>query len=133
MKKNTSFPLPAVGGISLLVILAVLSMTVFALLALSAVQADTRLQQASAQAVSAYYAAEREANEILSGLRQGIVPDGVIEQDGVYAYSCRISDTQRLCVEVECTAEQYRVLRWQAVPDALWEPDTDLPVWDGEE
>ena len=55
------FSAPAVGGSSLLVIFAVLCLTVFALLGLSTVQADGRLSGASAEAVSAYYAADCRA------------------------------------------------------------------------
>lgn len=30
------------------------------------------------------------------------------------------------------SADDYAVLRWQAVSDAQWQPDTGLEVWDGE-
>ena len=50
MARKQSFPIPAVGGSSLLVIFAVLCLTVFALLGLSTVQADIRLADASARA-----------------------------------------------------------------------------------
>ena len=52
------FSAPIVGGSSLLVIFAVLCLTVFALLGLSTVQAGGRLSEASAEAVSAYYAGD---------------------------------------------------------------------------
>ena len=68
-KGNSDFSPPAVGGISLLVVFAVLCLTVFALLSLSTVRADARLSEASAQAVADYYAADCQAQEILAQLR----------------------------------------------------------------
>ena len=52
-ERRDSFP-PAVGGSSLLVIFAVLCLTVFALLGLATVQANSRLSDASAQTVFLY-------------------------------------------------------------------------------
>ena len=58
MDEKRRFLPAAVGGSSLLVIFAVLCLTVFALLALSTVQADGRLSQKTAQAVAEYYDAD---------------------------------------------------------------------------
>lgn len=127
------FTPPAVGGSSLLVIFAVLCLTIFALLGLGTVQADRRLSDASAEAVYGYYAADCQAEAILARLRAGDVPEGVTALPGdTYVCTCPISDTQVLEVEVRVTgAEDYAVLRWQAVSAADWEPDTGLEVWDG--
>lgn len=143
VKREERFSPPAVGGISLLVVFAVLCLTVFALLALTTVQADKRLADASAQAVSAYYAADCAAQEILARLRNGETPEGVelAEElgDGRYtaSYAVPISDRQELQVEVELTEDwadygwRYQVVRWQAVPTVEWEGDESLDVWDG--
>lgn len=132
MGEKERFSPPAVGGSSLLVIFAVLCLTVFALLGLSSVQASGRLSDASAQAVSAYYDADCRAEEILSALRQGEVMEGVQqEEDGVYAYTCPISDTQALEVRVRVDGGAWTVLRWQAVSTAQWEADESLDLWDG--
>lgn len=132
MGEKERFSPPAVGGSSLLVIFAVLCLTVFALLGLSGVQAGGRLSDASAQAVSAYYDADCRAEEILAALRQGVVMEGVRrEADGIYAYTCPISDTQALEVRVRLDGEDWSVLRWQAVSTARWEADESLDLWDG--
>lgn len=132
MGEKERFSPPAVGGSSLLVIFAVLCLTVFALLGLSGVQAGGRLSDASAQAVSAYYDADCRAEEILAALRQGVVMEGVRrEGDGIYAYTCPISDTQALEVRVRLDGEDWSVLRWQAVSTAQWEADESLDLWDG--
>jgi hypothetical protein len=131
MVEKERFSPPAVGGSSLLVIFAVLCLTVFALLGLSTVQADGRLSDASANAVSAYYAADCQAETILAQLRAGEVPEGVTVQGDVYAYTCPISDTQALEVEVQLDGTEYTILRWQAVSTVEWQSDTNLDVWDG--
>ena len=122
---------PAVGGSSLLVIFAVLCLTIFALLSLSTVQADRRMAEASYQAVQGYYEADTEAELILANLRSGNLPDNVTKKDNLYSYTCEVSETQALEVEVQITEDSYRVLRWQLVSTTEWEADDGLDVWDG--
>ncbi len=124
---------PLVGASSLLVIFAVLCLTVFALLGISTVRADGRLADSGRAAIVGYYEADFEAQRILSQLRQGAVPAGVtVVEEHLYTYSCPVSDTQRLLVEVRVTGSEYDILRYQVLPAAAWEADTSLPVWDGQ-
>jgi hypothetical protein len=132
MAERRSFSPPPVGGSSLLVIFAVLCLTTFSLLSLSTVQADARLGDAAAQAVSGYYQADCQAETILAQLRQGQVPQGVTVDGDRYTYACPISDSQTLAVEVEVHGTSYTVLRWQATYSADWEFDDSLEVWNGE-
>ena len=132
MDKRRSFQAPVVGGSSLLVIFAVLCLTVFAMLSLSTVQADKRLSDASAAAVSEYYEADCQAEEILAQLRTGQVPEGVRVKADTYSYTCSISETQELQVEVRIRENGWEVLRWQAVSTARWSEDETLSLWDGE-
>ena len=132
MDKRQSFQAPVVGGSSLLVIFAVLCLTVFALLSLSTVQADSRLSDASAAAVSEYYAADCRAEEILARPRTGQVPEGVRVKADTYSYTCPISETQELQVEVRIRENGWEILRWQAVSTTQWNEDETLSLWDGE-
>lgn len=139
-RKKEGMTPPALGGSSLLVAFAVLALTVFALLSLSTVQADVRLADASALAVTDYYAADCQAQEILARLRNGEMPVRVSSHSydswhtGTrYTYAVPISDTQELQVEVILYGTDYEILRWQAVPIGEWEPDDHLGVWIGEE
>lgn len=127
-KKRISIPL--VGGNSLLVIFAVLCLTVFALLSLSTVLANRRLSEASVKAVSSYYEADCQAEEIFARLRNGEMPDMVTETNGIYAYTCPISETQVLQVEILQENDEWKVLRWQAVTDVDI-TEGGLAVWDG--
>lgn len=129
--KDRSAP-PTAGGISLLVVFAVLCLTVFALLSLSTVRADDRLGRLSAQAVMDYYRADTRAEEILAELRTGKISDEVTVDGASYCYTCPISDTQELQVEVKLDGDVYTILRWQAVPVGEWVVDDSIHVWEGE-
>ena len=137
-EEKRKFSPPAVGGSSLLVIFAVLCLTIFALLSLSTVQADGRLSDAAAEAVTGYYAADAQAEAILAQLRSGTVPEGVeVTGSGILTanYACPISDTQALQVRVVFNGplgDDYEILRWQAVSTAGWEADDGLNVWSGD-
>ena len=114
-----------------MVAFAVLCLTVFALMSMSKVQADSRLTDASLQAVENYYSADCEAWRILALLLEGEVPEGVAQEDGVYAYTCSVSKTQDLKVEVRLEGKQYTILRWQAVPNRRENGAGGLNLWDG--
>ena len=131
MDSNRRFTPRPVGGDSLLVVFAVLCLTVFALLSLSTVQADVRLANASVRAVSEYYAADRQAQEILARLRAGEFPEEITMEGDVYGYTCPISENRNLKVEVRLRGSEYTVLCWQSVPAEEWESDDTLELWDG--
>ena len=132
MNKQETFSPPAVGGSSLLVIFAVLCLTVFALLSLSTVQAEMRLADAATDAVTRYYEADLQAEEIYARLRNGEAVYCVTEQDGVYEYRISISQRQMLQVRLQKINENWEVLQWQAI--ALEEePDDRMDVWKGTE
>ena len=140
-RKKESFSPPALGGSSLLVVFAVLALTVFALLSLSTVRADVRLGDAAAKAVSDYYTADAQAQEILARLRNGETPVEVTThtEDSWtrmtrYTYAVPISDTRELQAEVlvDRADGSYSILRWEVLSVGVWEPDSSLDVWDGE-
>lgn len=120
---------PMIGGSSLLVIFAVLCLTVFALLGFSTVQANKRLADISAQAVSDYYQADSQAEELLARLRAGEIPEGVQKNGDTYFYHCTISPTQMLLIQVE--ENSWNILRWQAVSTVQWQADESLNLWNG--
>lgn len=131
MNKEDRFSPPATGGISLLVAFATLCLTVFALLCLATVQARSRLAEASFQAVREYYGAENEAFAVLARLRAGQTPVQVVKDGDYYSFSCPISRTQTLEVEVRLSGTEYTVLRWQAVSHGQQSEEKSLNLWDG--
>ena len=122
----------AVGISSVLVIFAVLCLTVFALLSVSTVQAQQRLAESARGAVTGYYAADCQAEELLARLRSGERPENVTQEGDVFTYACRISDTQALAVSVKVNGQDYQILRWQTVSVSQWDAEDKLPVWDGQ-
>ena len=131
MKQTKIAAVQGIGASSLLVIFAVLCLSVFALLTLATVQADERLGDHAEAAVMDYYWVDCKAEEILAQLRCGSIPEGVTQKNGVYSYTCPISETQLLAVQVAVIHETYEILRWQAVSTADWAPEDALPVWTG--
>lgn len=142
MDNRKRFSPPAVGGASLLAAFAVLCLTVFALLSLATVQANRRLSDAAARAVTDYYTADCQAQELLARLRNGEVPEDVnIYQDASLTplwtarctYTVPISDSRELQVEVLLNevSGSYSVLRWQSAAAQEWETDNELELWDG--
>lgn len=127
--KQRHYEPPAMGSISLLVSFAVLLMVLLSLLALGQVQSHRRLAEKSEKAVAEFYAADMEAEKILAMLRNGLPVEGVTEKDGIYSYSCPVSESRTLFVEVE--KDTWKILRWETVshPEA---PEENLPVWTGD-
>ena len=132
MELKKTVPLPTVGAASLLVIFSVLCLTVFSLLSIATVQADTRLQSHTRTAVVDYYEADALAEQLLAQIRAGTVPHGVIQEGNRYTYRCPLSASQALEVIALVTGTDYEILRWQTVSTGEWTPDDRLPVWNGQ-
>lgn len=128
-REKERFSAPATGGISLLVVFAVLCLTVFALLSLATVQADLRLADASAQGVKDYYAADCQAQELLARLKNGELPDNVYLEGEHYVFDIPVSESQTLEVELDRTLT---VLRWQTVSAKPWQNNETLDLWEGD-
>ena len=131
MRTRDKLPIPMTGASSMLVIFAVLCLTVFALLSVSTAEAYRRLSDASLKAVTDYYKADSEAELIFARLRSGEDVAEVKKSGDRYAYSCVISQTQTLEVELLKQDGSWLVCRWQAVPVESHEYDDSLSVWDG--
>lgn len=130
MRKEKSAVQPLVGGSSLLVMVSVLCLVVFALLSLSSVQAQKRLADAAVQSVTDYYEADLLAEEIFARLRSGQIPGGVEERSGTFAYALPISARQVLQVQLRRENSNWQILRWQAVTVET-QIDDSLDVWRG--
>ena len=106
---------PIIGISSLLVIFSVLCLTVFALLTISTAKTERRLSDVSAEAVSAYYSADTEAEFIFAQIRSGEVPEGVTVDGQTYTYTCQISPSLFLHVQLILRDGNWTVLSWQPV------------------
>lgn len=131
MKGRASMSPPLVGGITLLTVFAVLCLAVMSMLSLSAVRSDAELSRRSAEAVTAWYAADTRAEEILAELRRGGMPAGVTRRGDIYCYCVPIFGSRELQVEVRLEEGEYTVLRWQSAGAGDWEANEELAVWNG--
>jgi hypothetical protein len=110
-----------VGASSILLILVVVSLTLFASLALIQARSDASLTDKTAVSVGAFYGADTRAQQVIAkiddALKQGLSPDsveGVSRQaDGSYAFSVDSGDGHALNVSLNtdegtCKVENYR-------------------------
>ena len=119
------------GAGALMVVFAVLCLTVFSILALSTVLADKKLSDKYSESVTTYYEADREAQRVISELRAGRVPDGVENENGVYSFTCKVSETKELQVSVEVQGDQYNIISSRTAYCGDWAADDGLGVWQG--
>ena len=131
MKENARTSAPPFGGSSLLVMFAVLVLTVFLLLTLTSVQADKRMAEASVEAVSSYYAADLQAEELFARIRAGELPAQVQKEENLYWYTCPVTDSQHLQVILRQEKNGWQVLCWKTVAVTDTDQAATLPVWDG--
>ena len=120
--KNQSGPI-GTGVISILTVLLVLTLSVFAALTLASARADLALSQRSAQMVSAYYQADAQAAALYAQFAAGT--EETLEQ------TIPMTEHQALRLRLARGADgSVEILEWRTVAS---EPESDghLPVWDG--
>lgn len=124
-----------IGSSSIMMLFAVLCLTVFAVLSLVSARSQASLARKSADAVTAYYAADTRATEIYETLRAGTVPVGVTVHelpDGTYySYDVPIDENQALSVLICQAGESFEILSWKVYTAGEWNVDEEINVWDG--
>ena len=126
VKKKTETKAGGIPGVAtLIVVFAVLCIAIFSILALSTARSEKKMSDASLENVRAYCAADTAAQEKIAQMRE----EG---KTGVQEFSVPVSDTRQLCVTIEFGNDSYRIIRWQTVYTAEWNPDDGLDVWTGD-
>lgn len=128
-----------VGASSILLILVVVSLTLFASLALIQARSDASLTDKTAISVSAFYDADARAQrmiaEIDDALKQGLSPDsidGVIRQtDGNYAFSVGSDDGHALNVSVNTDEGTCIVANYRYESAGEWISQNTGTLWQG--
>lgn len=150
-----------IGGASIVLILVVLALSVFALLSVRASFHERRLAQKTAEAAAAYYAADGTAEEIYGaavGLLDGIteeddrkealselfLKDGraynvVFEEDGIH-YEVPVTEFSKLVVELKYSMKSgpergtgLQVAAWKLVNEEQGDyGEAEIEIWDGE-
>ncbi len=128
-----------VGTSSILLILVVVSLTMFASLALIQARSDAALTQKTAVSTKAYYDADTRAQSMLisldDALKQGSAPDsieGVMKQaDGSYAFAVDSSDGHALNVVVCVTGKRCEILSYRYENTQDWTEQSTGTLWQG--
>ena len=128
-----------VGASSILLILVVVSLTLFASLALIQARSDAALTQKTAVSTRAYYDADTQAQTMLAALddalKQGYALDsveGVTKQaDGSYAFSVASSDGHTLNVVVGETTGRCEILSYRYENTQDWTEQGTGKLWQG--
>lgn len=122
------------GGASILAIFVLLSLTIFATLAVASASASERLAVRVAAASDAYYAADSRAEEILADISEAArAPGGNAHITGRVRYSVPIDEMRALHVELEIcdTGQDVRIAAWKVVALGPNTPLETPALWAG--
>ncbi|MEA4870597.1 hypothetical protein SDC9_138312 [bioreactor metagenome] len=128
-----------VGASSILLILVVVSLTLFASLALMQARSDAALTDKTAVSASAYYDADARAQQMLAALddalKQGYAPESVEgvtrQEDGSYRFSVGSCDGHALNVAVDLGGGSCNVLSYRYESAAEWVGQDAGTLWQG--
>jgi hypothetical protein len=131
-----------VGSASLVMVFTVLCLTIFAVLSVVTARNEWNLAKKSADAVTAYYAADSRAAEILAAVRADYDgafrgPDGAaaavetIDGRECLSYRVPVDARQELCVLLYAENGAVRVAHWAVEASGTWTPAESVDVWDG--
>ena len=124
VKRSFASPV-GVGVLSVITVLLVLTISLFAALAVSTAQADLALSQKNAETVTAYYAADAQAAELYAAFAAGGQPSLEAE--------IPITQRQSLILRLNREADgRVEVVEWRTHTSDIPAED-NLPVWNGEE
>ncbi len=109
-----------IGGPSIIMIFVILCLATLGALSLMTANAEWKLTNKAAQAVSDYHTADCEAEELLASFdatyREGVPLDR-------NTFKIRVSDRQDLVMVLETNGVQYSVLSRKLVPRSQWDYD----------
>ena len=128
-----------VGASSILFILVVLSLTLFAVLSFVQARSDAALTNRTAQSVEAYYDADARAQQMLAqiddSLKSGGQPTDVegvlLQSEGVYVFSVGSIDGHSLNVRVDVSAGACKVVSYRYESAAQWTGESGGTLWQG--
>ncbi|AFM00076.1 hypothetical protein Desde_1673 [Desulfitobacterium dehalogenans ATCC 51507] len=109
-----------IGGPSIIMIFVALCLTTLGALSLMTANADWKLTQKAADALTEYYAADNEVEEILASVDADLKAGHPLEND---SFVIPISDRQNLAVELKSEGTRYTVLSRKIMPASQWDYD----------
>ena len=128
-----------VGASSILFILVILSLTLFAVLSFVQARSDAALTNRSAQSVEAYYEADARAQQAIAQIDDMLVSGGrptdvegvSLQSEGVYTFSIGSIDGHALTVRVDVSSGACRVTSYRYESAAEWTGESAGTLWQG--
>lgn len=128
-----------VGASSILLILVIVSLTLFASLSLIQARADASLTKKTAVSAAAYYEADARAQQTLAALddalKQGVSPETVegvqLVADNTAAFSVIATDGHELRVIADVSSGRCAVLSYRYESAEGWAQESTGTVWQG--
>lgn len=157
--KKRNMPFLGIGAASILLVLTIVSLSVFAVLTLSSAKGDEGLSKKLADRTTRYYKASNEANHTLEQVDRKLwklfqsseneedymknVPRRVAKIDGmsydkqkeILSFEKEITKEQKLSVWLKISYPKekgdscFRIIKWKNETSGEWEKDTSLPVY----
>ena len=129
-----------VGASSILLILVVVSLTLFASLSLIQARGDATLTQKTAAGIAAYYEADARAQEKLAALddalQQGKSPEsieGITKlPDGTLSFAIEAQDGHALNVLADPSGKRCKILAYRYENMQDWAGENAGTLWQGE-
>ena len=107
-----------IGGPSIIMNFVILCLTTLGALSLMTANADWKLTQKAAEAATAYYAADSEAEETLASIDASLKSGNPMEAD---SFTFPVSGTQNLIMKLKSSGTNYTVLSRKLVPKSQWD------------
>lgn len=129
-----------VGASSILLILVVVSLTLFASLALIQARSDAALTEKTYVSTAAYYDADARAQYMLAALDDALQNgqalesmDGItLQEDGSYAFSVGSSDGHTLHVSIDTSGGRCNILSYRYESATEWVGQSTGTLWQGD-
>lgn len=145
-----------IGGASIILLIAVFALTVFAVLSIRASYNELQMAERMRDSVQEYYRANADAEQILVQLRNawegrntqqredaagiwqaaGITfENNTVQtqfQDEILIYKVPVDYNRTICVTLKCTADELAVEGWNTISDEYGSYEGELvEIWDG--
>ena len=128
-----------VGASSILLILVVVSLTLFASLSLIQARADATLTQKTAASIRTFYEADAKAQQTIAALddalMQGAAPESVegvaLQADGNYGFLVTASDGHTLRVSLDLSGGRCQILSYRYENEQDWAQQGAGTLWQG--
>ncbi len=129
-----------VGASSILLIIVVLTLTLFGVLAFIQARSDAALTDRTALSAEAFYDADARAQQVVAlvddALAGGVLPDsveGVLPQgEGAYAFSIGSFDGHALNVSLDVAGGICRITSYRYESAAEWVGESESTLWQGD-